>query len=179
MTNETPAHSFIAVDLARDHEELVSINIEYLSWVHGEIGRTFGLAARAAVTPVADCVASVVDKVCGERPPRGVFYLIDVHGQVAGMCGLRRVRDGVAEIKRLYVRPHHRGMKLGQLALQQLMSDASRFGYRRVCLDSAPFMAAAQRLYEAHGFVDCAAYEGTEVPSVLQGRWRFMQRATP
>lgn len=34
----------------------------------------------------------------------------------------------------------------------------------------------AQRLYAAHGFTDCAPYEGSEVPPTLRSRWRFMQR---
>ncbi|MBW8831760.1 MAG: GNAT family N-acetyltransferase [Burkholderiales bacterium] len=171
------APAFIRSDPVEHYDAIVSINIEYMSWVRDEMERSFGANAHdGAGMPVADYVAGVIHQVCGERPPKGTFYLIEVDGSVAGMCGLRFVRSDVAEIKRLYVRPAYRGMNLGQLALRRLISDAGSFGYRSVCLDTAPFMKAAHRLYETHGFVDCAAYEGTEVPAEFRARWRFMQR---
>ena len=99
-------------------------------------------------------------------------------GAVAGMGGLRRVgnESALAEIKRVYVKPAFRGRQLGQAIMQRLMNDARGFGYQRVCLDSAPFMQTAQRLYEALGFIDCGAYEGTEVPVAMNASWRFMAR---
>lgn len=122
-------------------------------------------------------VPTVIDKVCGDPPPKGVFYLIKVDGHLAGMGGLRFLRPGVAEIKRIYVRPAHRGMKLGKLVLQRLLADATAFGYKNVCLDTAQFMTSAHRLYEDEGFTDCAVYEGVEVPAEFHARWRFMERA--
>lgn len=171
-----PTPVFIAADLVGQREAILSIHIEYMTWVYSEMERAFGASEHEGVgASVSDYVASVIHKVCPERPPKGVFYLIMADGQVAGMGGLRFVRSGLAEIKRLYVRPPYRGMNWGQLALRRLMSDARSFGYHSVCLDTAPFMKAAHRLYEAHGFVDCEAYEGTEVPSARHTRWRFMQ----
>ena len=55
----------------------------------------------------------------------------------------------VVEIKRVYVRPAYRGVKLGATILQRLLADARVFGYARVRLDTAPFMHAAHTLYEA------------------------------
>jgi len=51
------------------------------------------------------------------------------------------------------------------------------FGYKQVCLDSAPFIKAAHRIYEDNGFVDRPHYEGVEAPPELHDRWRFMERA--
>jgi len=173
-----PAVSFHPANLVDDYEAIASINVEYVSWVHAEMERAFGVSADEVMgMPVTDYVASI-PKLCGQRPPIGVFYLIKVDGELAGMCALRSAGSGMAEIKRVYVRPPCRGMKLGQLALQRLMSDAASFGYRSLRLDTAPFMSAAHHLYESHGFVDCSPYEGTEVPAVFHSRWRFMQRAT-
>jgi len=165
----------------RDHlDALLSINLEYVSWVFAEMERSFGVTASAMTgQSVGDYVSSSIPKVCGETPPRGIFYLIYIDDQVAGMCGLRFVRSGMAEFKRIYVRPAFRGLQLGGRAIRRLMSDAVAFGYRSACLDTAPFMQSAQRLYESNGFVDCDPYEGVEVPTQYQRHWRFMQCTLP
>lgn len=175
-----PAISFVPADLARHRATLLDINIEYVSWVHAEMERAFGIAADAVMgMPVADYVASVLDKVCVDAPPHGVFYLVRVDGEVAGMGGLRACGAETAEVKRLYVRPAFRGLRIGQSLLRQLLADARRLGHRRVCLDSAPFMHSAHRLYEAHSFVDVPPHEGAEVPAAFHDRWRFMQCRLP
>lgn len=174
MTNVT----FTLADPILHRAELTSLNIEYMNWVWAGIERSFGISVHELVgMPLPEYVAGMIDKLCGDPPPRGAFYLIALDGQLAGMGGLRYLRDGVAEIKRIYVRPAYRGLQLGDALLQRLLSDARDFGYHSVCLDSAPFMQAAQALYRTAGFSDCAAYAGTEVPAALHGAWRFMQRA--
>ena len=171
-------HELVVADALAHRDDLIAINIEYLSWVFNGIEEMFGIPADDIVgMPASEYVPTVIDKVCGDPPPRGIFYLLNVDGGVAGMGGLRLLRTGVAEIKRLYVRPDYRGMKLGQILLQRLLSDAKAFGYHHMYLDSALFMKSAHRLYENAGFTDCDVYEGTEVPADLHDRWRFMERA--
>lgn len=175
-----PNALFIEADPVEHREALLSLNTEYVSWVFREIEQSFSVTPQELLgLSASEYVASVLPKICGERPPHGVFYLLQVGDDFAGMCGLRSLRPGVAEIKRLYVRSEYRGMNLGDLALKRLLTDAGRFGYQSVCLDTGPFMKAAQRLYEANGFTDCAAYEGVEVPSEYHPRWRFMHRLVP
>jgi GNAT superfamily N-acetyltransferase len=126
--------------------------------------------------PAADYVPTVIYKVCGAPPPKGIFYLVKVDGGLAGMGGLRFVRNGVAEVKRIYFRPAYRGNRLGEQMLSRLIADATKFGYKTALLDSGPFMTHAQKVYERSGFVDCAAYEEAEVPTKFHSGWRFMQR---
>lgn len=172
------ASTFALADPVADRGALIEINIEYVSWVASEIERSFGISPMALLgMEVPEYVASVIDKICGEPPPSGAFYLIYVSGDLAGMGGLRRIGNGVAEIKRVYVRPACRGMELGQSMLQRLIADAREFGYQKIYLDTGPFMQSAQRIYEAVGFVDREPYEGVEVPPVLHSAWRFMERA--
>jgi GNAT superfamily N-acetyltransferase len=172
-----PHIEFIIANIASHKRELIDLNIEYMNWVFAGVESHFGIPADAIVgVPAAEYVPTVIDKVCGDPPPKGVFYLVKVDGKLAGMGGLRYVRDGVCEIKRVYIRPEFRGMKMGDAMLSHLLADARDFGYARVCLDTGPFMKSAHRLYEAGGFTDCAAYVETEVPAELQTRWRFMER---
>ena len=160
-----------------DRDALIAVNMEYLSWVAAEAETAFGITPeRSTGMTLVAYVSSVLDSICGEPPPRGIFYLVERDYQLAGMGGLRWNSPGVAEIKRLYVRPAHRGAKLGAVIVQRLLADARAFGYRRVRLDTAPFMHAAYKLYQAFGFVDCAPYEGTEVPAFLHPTWHFMEK---
>jgi GNAT superfamily N-acetyltransferase len=168
---------FIIATVASHRNELIELNVEYVSWVMGEIERLFGIPANEIVgMSASEYVPTVIEKVCGDPPPTGVFYLVKVDSQLAGMGGLRRLREGVAEVKRIYIRPSFRGMKLGGLILSRLLADAKSFGYERVCLDTGLFMESAHRLYERHGFKDCPVYEGVEVPSAFHNQWRFMER---
>ena len=171
-------YRFVLANPIAHGDALLTLNIEYMSWVAAGIAQTFGITARDLLgMELPDYVASVIDKVCGEAPPRGAFYLVYVDGALACMGGLRPLGSGVCEVKRIYVRPDFRGLQLGETILRRLLSDAKAFGYQRVCLDSAPFMHSAQRIYTNAGFVDCKPYVGAEVPVVLHAGWRFMERA--
>ena len=172
-----PSIEFIAASALTYRAELIELNIEYMTWVLDGVEATFGVPADQVVgMSAADYVPTVIDKVCGNPPPAGVFYLVTVDGKLAGMGGLRRLRAGLGEIKRVYFRPPFRGLGLGQKMLDRLLADARSFDYQELCLDTGPFMTAAHRLYENNGFSDREAYDGVEVPSGFHGRWRFMGR---
>lgn len=154
------------------------LNGEYLSWVRREMVRCLGAAAHdKAGLSCPEEGYRALRQICADQGPRGVFYLILLEDKVAGMCGLRSAHGDIAEIKRIYVRPPYRGKHLGQQALRRLIEDARILGFGGICLDTAPFMTEAHRLYESHGFADCPAYEGTEVPPEFRAAWRFMSRS--
>ncbi|MEO7105839.1 MAG: GNAT family N-acetyltransferase [Rhodoferax sp.] len=169
---------FTPADPIQDRSRLLDLNTEYMTWNSVEVEKAMGIKIADLVgMPIPDYVASVIDKVCGAPPPEGIFYLVECEGQLAAMGGMRRVRKGFCELKRVYVRPAFRGRQLGQTIIQRLLDDAVAFGYDHALLDSAPFMASAHRLYRAAGFTDCAAYPEAEVPVALHRGWCFMGRA--
>lgn len=168
---------FTLADPDSHRDALLQLNIEYLSWTGAEIEKLFDLSfIDLTGVLVPEYVNSTIDKVCGDPPPRGVFYLVEYDGLVAGMGGLRTVRDGVCELKRVYVRPTFRGKQLGETILHRMLDDASNFGFQKMVLDTGPFMRSAHRLYEAAGFSDCPPYPEAEVPAALHHGWRFMER---
>ena len=62
--------------------------------------------------------------------------------------------DGpVAELKRMYLYPGHRGRGLGRQLLDRAVGWARGAGCRAIVLDTSAEMDAAQRLYESVGFV--------------------------
>jgi len=91
-------------------------------------------------------------------PPRGRLYLGMSSGEGACCAGLRPCDEAAAEMKRLYVRPQHRGLGYGLALANTLIADARSLGYRRLVLDTLPAMKAAQAMYEALGFRDIEPY---------------------
>ena len=84
--------------------------------------------------------------------PDGRLYLVTIDGKAAGCVGLTRNDDAYCEVKRLYVRPEYRGQHLGEILMNQVISDAKDIGYQYMRLDTFPFMQSAIKLYEKCGF---------------------------
>ena len=99
-------------------------------------------------------------------PPRGVLILALHRGAPAGCVALRPLFHRDAEVKRLYVRPAHRGSGLGRILAERVVGDARSLGYEELKLDTLPQMQAAQRLYEKLGFRDTAPYNDNPVAGV-------------
>lgn len=72
---------------------------------------------------------------------------------VIGSVALRDLGDSTVELKRMYLRPAARGRGLGKELLALALAWSRERGFERVRLDTSERMVAAQRLYEAHGFV--------------------------
>jgi ribosomal protein S18 acetylase RimI-like enzyme len=94
--------------------------------------------------------------------PRGALLLATVNGELAGCGACRALPDvdyaNACEMKRLYVRPAHRGLGLGRLLAQALMDHAVSAGYSVMLLDTLDDMEAARSLYEALGFEEIPPY---------------------
>ena len=91
-------------------------------------------------------------------PPTGALLVAWVDGAPIGCVALRAIDDEKCELKRLFVRPAHRGGGVGLRLLESAVAEARRLGYRRLRLDTIPEMGRAQELYERFGFRDIAAY---------------------
>ena len=90
-------------------------------------------------------------------PPAGVF-LVGWVGADAVACGGFRANGPDAEIQRMYVQHHARGMGAGRQLVEQLLADARAIGYRAVRLESLKVLAAAHALYRSVGFVEITSY---------------------
>jgi len=91
-------------------------------------------------------------------PPEGRLLLAIYDNQPAGCVALRKLQDGIYEMKRLYVKPQLRGLHIGRTLAEAIITQARQIGYRKMRLDTAPSMQVAQTLYQSLGFVDIDAY---------------------
>lgn len=66
--------------------------------------------------------------------PTVSFFVARRDGEVVGCCGLVEAGDGTAEIKRMFVDPEARGLKLGKLLLSVLEAKAAKLGPRQSVL---------------------------------------------
>ena len=97
-------------------------------------------------------------------PPDGRFLLCECDGEFAGCVALRRFDADDCEMKRMHVTPAFRGRGLGRVLAEAIIADAKGLGYRRMLLDTMPFMREAHRLYESLGFRAIPAYRHNPVP---------------
>ena len=145
-----PAAAQPCIDLARDYfDDLVEL-----------------LDRHSGVRLGPDEVEQIHADLIAEGPALlvdpGRVYLGTVDGAPVAIGVLKPVADGVGEVKRLYVDPDYRGRGFGRRIFEQLLADARQLDYRRLRLETFPFMEAAIAMYRAHGFVDVGAFDGVE-----------------
>lgn len=91
--------------------------------------------------------------------PDGRLFLAFVDENPAGCIALRKLEEGVCEMKRLFVREDFRGRKIGIILIEKLIEEAKAIGYQKMRLDTYPAkMANAVKLYESHGFREIPPY---------------------
>ena len=99
-------------------------------------------------------------------PPRGRLLIARDGAEPVGCVALRPLGAVECEMKRMYVRPSHRGSGLGRALAERIVAEARSIGYRRIKLDTLPRLAAAIALYESMGFAEAARYNDNPVEGV-------------
>ena len=114
-----------------------------------ELNRVYGTPSRLDVQAV-----SAADL----RGPTGAYLVGYEDDDAVAGGGLRHLSEGVAEIKRMYVRPPARARGVAAALLKALEDQAFALGYRAVRLDTGPKQVHALRLYRGAGFVEVEPY---------------------
>lgn len=89
------------------------------------------------------------------------------NGIVYGMAAYHKLSADRCEMKRLYVKPDCRGMKLGEKLIAEIVSRAKAAGYKEMVLDTITPLKAAVHLYEKACFKPCEPYYHNPMDDVL------------
>ena len=90
--------------------------------------------------------------------PEGCLLIAQNQDGIVGCAAVRKIGDGVCEMKRLFVRPEYRGAGIGRRLVMEIVRTAICLGYSRMRLDTTPSMNEATSLYRSLGFYDTEPY---------------------
>ena len=102
--------------------------------------------------------------------PYGRLYIVKVDNEVSGCIGLRKIDNESCEMKRLYVRPIFRGYNIANKLVKTVIEDAKRIGYKRMLLDTLPFLERAIHLYKKFGFYEITSYNNSPMDTAIYMR---------
>lgn len=93
-------------------------------------------------------------------PPGGICLVGRIDEEPVCVGAVKRLDDGLAEIKRMYVAPAGRSRGVARALLGALEDAARDLGYARVRLDTGPRQPHARALYLSAGYREIPDYNG-------------------
>lgn len=88
------------------------------------------------------------------RPPAGRFFVARLEGEVVGCGAVKHHADSPAEIKRMWIAPHARGLGIGRRLLDVLEACARDTGARIARIETNSDLTEALSLYASTGWVE-------------------------
>ena len=94
------------------------------------------------------------------RAPAIAFWTVWDGAEVVGCGALKALDDRHGEIKSMHTAKAHRGKGIAERLLRHVLDEARQRSYRRLSLETGSMAAflPARRLYEKHGFSECAPF---------------------
>ena len=96
--------------------------------------------------------------VASLRQPQVAFLVARVDGKAQGCGAVVDSGEGWAEVKRMFVAPAARGLKLGRRLLDEIGAIAIRRGARVLRLEMGGLQPEALGLYRSAGFVEIGPF---------------------
>jgi ribosomal protein S18 acetylase RimI-like enzyme len=156
---------------------VVDLSENYFNWMACELQKNYNIDVYPIIgVTLQDYVENNVDEFASSILTDGVLYLIQVEDKIVGMGALRKLKEGIGEIKRMYIKPEYQGKGLGKKMLQLLLRRGEEYGFSAIYLETGSFMTTAQHLYRSAGFYNRGEYPETEVPPQLRHVWLFMEK---
>jgi len=109
-------------------------------------------AALLELTPPEFCFHLTVEQMA---TPATTLFVARENGCAVACGALHRHEGGVAEVKRMYTRPSHRGRQIGQMIVEHIEALARQEGISRLVLETGDRHPAAWTVYERAGFSRC------------------------
>lgn len=105
--------------------------------------------------------------------PQGEVLVAMEDDVVLGMVAYHRHSAVRCEMKRLYVTPCARGLRVGDALVERIVECARVAGYEEMVLDTLIPMKAAIHLYKKYGFEECEPYYDNPMPGVIYMKKRL------
>ena len=100
--------------------------------------------------------------------PTGALFIAYYNATPVGCIALQPLLEAhTCEMKRLYVVPEYRNLKIGDALVKSLLQEAQLLGYTTMKLDTLERLQAAIQLYQKFGFETVTAYYDNPLPSVV------------
>lgn len=132
-------HVLTAIEFRRRDDKR---GLEILNACRDEIRARYGEPKGQPITSLS----CILDNPCG-------FLLgIETSGIVIACGGAVQMLDGGAEMKSIYVVPHHRGQGLARRMVMMIEGLAKVLGWSPLRLETGNRQPEAQRLYESMGY---------------------------
>ena len=101
------------------------------------------------------------------RRPRGTFIVAMSDTLPIGCVGLKGTDHGYAEIKRLWVAPAARGLRLGRRLMDTAENAARDLGITLLRLDTNSALAEAGQLYRSTGWREIPRFNDDPYPDLF------------
>jgi putative acetyltransferase len=88
-----------------------------------------------------------------------IRFFLALEDKIAIGCGGIALMGDFAEVKRMYVRPNHRGQGAADAIMTRLIAETRNAGLSVVRLEAGTRSFAAHSFYLRHGFRACSAFE--------------------
>ena len=124
-------------------------------------------AARTAVKQGFDVTLSRDPDAKDMRRPRGTFIVAMSDTLPLGCVGLKGTDHGYAEIKRLWVAPSARGLRLGRRLMESAEASARDLGIALLRLDTNSALAEAGQLYRCTGWREISRFDDDPYPDLF------------
>ncbi|MEO8576863.1 MAG: GNAT family N-acetyltransferase, partial [Gemmatimonadales bacterium] len=113
-----------------------------------------------------------IDEIIGKlpdpyAPPSGGLWVAWRGGDAVGCVALQSQSAEAGEVKRMYVRPAHRGEGIARQLAHLVIDEARMRGYAKLRLGTLATMQPAQNLYTSLGFLQIDPYRPIEFGHTL------------
>jgi ribosomal protein S18 acetylase RimI-like enzyme len=99
--------------------------------------------------------------------PDGSFIVATENDAVVGCVGLKKLDDGICEMKRLFVTDKYKGKSIGKKLVEKIIEEAQIKNYETMRLDTLDTMTVALEIYRRQGFYEINPYYNNPYTGVI------------
>lgn len=90
------------------------------------------------------------------QAPRATYFVVEIAQKIVGCAGIAPLDnydgDDICELQKMYFLEQARGQGIGAQMMQVCLAKARDYGFKKVYIETMPYMQAAQKLYLKSGF---------------------------